>query len=61
MSPNLSSEHFSGNKLLYEQVVFSLLRLVGIASAVRMDKSILGSVDAPLTFTALILNQKTLI
>lgn len=45
MSPNLSSEHFTGNKLLYEQVVFSLLRLVGIASAVRMDKSVMGSVN----------------
>lgn len=45
MSPNLSSEHFAGNKLLYEQVVFSLLRLVGIAAAVRMDKSVIGSVN----------------
>jgi len=30
MSPNLSSAHFPANALLYEQVVHSLLRLVGI-------------------------------
>ncbi|MCL4123589.1 UNVERIFIED_CONTAM: hypothetical protein GTU68_056073, partial [Idotea baltica] len=32
MSPNLSSAHFEGNRLLYEQVVFQLLGLVGVAS-----------------------------
>jgi tubulin monoglycylase TTLL15 len=31
MSPNLSSKHFAGNRLLYEQVIYSLLRLVGVA------------------------------
>ena len=30
MSPNLSSAHFPPNKLLYEQVVHSVLRLVGV-------------------------------
>ena len=30
MSPNLSSEHFPPNRLLYEQVVFNVLKLVGI-------------------------------
>jgi len=30
MSPNLSSAHFSANALLYEQVVHSVLRLVGV-------------------------------
>merc|ERR1711972_420099 len=30
MSPNLSSAHFPANALLYEQVVHSVLRLVGI-------------------------------
>jgi len=30
MSPNLSSAHFPANALLYEQVVHSLMRLVGI-------------------------------
>jgi len=30
MSPNLSSAHFEANALLYEQVVHSLLRLVGV-------------------------------
>ncbi|CAG2118952.1 unnamed protein product, partial [Medioppia subpectinata] len=31
MSPNLSSAHFAPNKLLYEQVIFNLLSLVGVA------------------------------
>ena len=31
MSPNLSSKHFAGNRLLYEQVIYNLLRLVGVA------------------------------
>ena len=31
MSPNLSTKHFAGNRLLYEQVIYSLLRLVGVA------------------------------
>ena len=31
MSPNLSSKHFSQNRLLYEQVVYNVLRLVGVA------------------------------
>ena len=30
MSPNLSSKHFSSNRLLYEQALYSLLRLTGI-------------------------------
>lgn len=30
MSPNLSSAHFPENRLLYEQVVFNLLSLVGL-------------------------------
>ncbi|XP_040571969.1 probable tubulin polyglutamylase ttll-15 [Lepeophtheirus salmonis] len=30
MSPNLSSAHFTLNRMLYEQVVYSLLRLVGV-------------------------------
>ena len=30
MSPNLSTKHFSGNRLLYEQVIYNFLRLVGI-------------------------------
>ncbi|RWS27867.1 tubulin polyglutamylase TTLL4-like protein [Leptotrombidium deliense] len=29
MSPNLSSAHFAENKLLYEQVIFNLLSLIG--------------------------------
>ena len=31
MSPNLSSKHFAGNRLLYEQVIYNLLRLVSVA------------------------------
>ena len=31
MSPNLSSGHFYRNRLLYEQVVYGLLSLVGVA------------------------------
>lgn len=39
MSPNLSSAHFPPNRLLYEQVIHSVLRLVGVIS---------GSVDSDL-------------
>lgn len=34
MSPNLSSLHFAPNKLLYEQVIFNLMSLVGLT---RLD------------------------
>merc|ERR1712203_746873 len=30
MSPNLSSKHFAQNRLLYEQVVYNVLRLAGV-------------------------------
>ncbi|KAK4003510.1 probable tubulin polyglutamylase ttll-15 isoform X1 [Daphnia magna] len=30
MSPNLSSQHFPPNRLLYEQVIFNVLKLIGI-------------------------------
>ena len=30
MSPNLSSKHFAMNRLLYEQVIYNLLRLNGV-------------------------------
>jgi len=32
MSPNLSSGHFAKNKLLYEQVIYNTLNLVGLAT-----------------------------
>ncbi|XP_055630341.1 probable tubulin polyglutamylase ttll-15 [Toxorhynchites rutilus septentrionalis] len=32
MSPNLSSAHFKPNRLLYEQVIYNFLRLVGVGS-----------------------------
>lgn len=34
MSPNLSSKHFSANRLLYEQVLYNVFHLVGAASSV---------------------------
>ncbi|KAK8735160.1 hypothetical protein OTU49_005532 [Cherax quadricarinatus] len=35
MSPNLSSAHFKENRLLYEQVIYNLLSLVGVGRAVH--------------------------
>lgn len=35
MSPNLSSLHYAPNKLLYEQVIFNLLSLVGVARSIQ--------------------------
>lgn len=35
MSPNLSSAHFAQNQLLYEQVIYNLLNLVGVGSSLR--------------------------
>jgi len=32
MSPNLSSGHFAKNKLIYEQVIYNTLTLVGLAT-----------------------------
>lgn len=40
MSPNLSSAHFPANKLLFEQVIYNLLSIVGIA--VRVEKPTLA-------------------
>lgn len=37
MSPNLSSAHFPQNTLLYEQVIYNMLNLVGIGSAVHRE------------------------
>lgn len=37
MSPNLSSAHFQQNQLLYEQVIFSLMNLVGIGSTLQRE------------------------
>lgn len=34
MSPNLSSAHFLQNQLLYEQVLYNLLQLVGVGSPI---------------------------
>ncbi|KAI4468322.1 hypothetical protein MML48_2g00009199 [Holotrichia oblita] len=40
MSPNLSSAHFPPNKLLFEQVIYNLLSVVGVA--VRTSKNTLA-------------------
>lgn len=37
MSPNLSSAHFPPNQLLYEQVIYNALGLLGIASLVYRE------------------------
>uniref|UniRef100_A0A183GM75 Tubulin--tyrosine ligase-like protein 9 n=1 Tax=Heligmosomoides polygyrus TaxID=6339 RepID=A0A183GM75_HELPZ len=37
MSPNLSSGHFSQNQVLYEQVLFNVFSLVGVASALTLE------------------------
>lgn len=37
MSPNLSSAHFQQNQLLYEQVIYSLMNLVGIGASIHRD------------------------
>ncbi|XP_076314567.1 putative tubulin polyglutamylase ttll-15 isoform X3 [Tachypleus tridentatus] len=37
MSPNLSSAHFPENKLLYEQVIFNVLSLVGVGYLFQTD------------------------
>lgn len=35
MSPNLSTGHFTGNRQLYEHVIYNALRLAGVASLVE--------------------------
>lgn len=35
MSPNLSSAHYPPNQLLYEQVLYNLFGLVGIADHIQ--------------------------
>lgn len=35
MSPNLSSAHFKSNSILYEQLLYSVMNLVGIGSPVK--------------------------
>lgn len=45
MSPNLSSGHFPPNKLLYEQVIYNLLAVVGVAKLVH-STSLVESKDS---------------
>lgn len=45
MSPNLSSSHFKENRLLYEQVLFNLLTLVGIGRIVHSSNLLPQSKD----------------
>lgn len=37
MSPNLSSAHFLQNTLLYEQVLYNLMNLIGIGSSIHRE------------------------
>lgn len=37
MSPNLSSAHFPKNKLLFQQVIYNMFGLVGIAERIYKD------------------------
>lgn len=37
MSPNLSTGHFSGNKHIYQSVLYSLFNLVGVARPTRPE------------------------
>ncbi|XP_053688169.1 probable tubulin polyglutamylase ttll-15 [Sabethes cyaneus] len=37
MSPNLSSAHYKPNRLLYEQVIYNFLRLVGVGSDLHRE------------------------
>ncbi|GBP58034.1 hypothetical protein EVAR_39750_1 [Eumeta japonica] len=49
MSPNLSSAHYPSNQLLYEQVLYSLFSITGVASYLRnqgrTDKTDAASVN----------------
>lgn len=45
MSPNLSSAHFLQNTLLYEQVIFNIFSLVGVASTVERESFRTRSVE----------------
>jgi tubulin monoglycylase TTLL15 len=38
MSPNLSSAHFPPNQLLYEQVLFNLMGLVGVGTSMAAGR-----------------------
>ncbi|KAK4885271.1 hypothetical protein RN001_001542 [Aquatica leii] len=40
MSPNLSSAHFPPNRLLFEQIIFNLLGLVGISDVISKHSSV---------------------
>ena len=51
MSPNLSSAHFKQNSLLYEQVIYNMLNLVGVGSYLHREsfKKFEPDVDAILS------------
>ncbi|KAK2706968.1 hypothetical protein QYM36_014858 [Artemia franciscana] len=48
MSPNLSSEHFPPNRLLYLQVIYSTLSLVGLGRRGHTDNTEMTWLQAPL-------------
>lgn len=45
MSPNLSSGHFAKNKLIYEQVIYNTLSLVGLATTLNAAEARSMSLD----------------
>lgn len=51
MSPNLSSAHFKQNSLLYEQVIYNILNLVGVGSYIHREsfKKLENDVEAMLS------------
>lgn len=48
MSPNLSSAHFKQNTILYEQVIFNLLNLVGVGHYLHRDSLVRQATDTEL-------------
>ncbi|XP_055527611.1 probable tubulin polyglutamylase ttll-15 [Wyeomyia smithii] len=53
MSPNLSSAHFKPNRLLYEQVIYNFLRLVGVGSDLYRESFRKRTTDAEAMISSL--------
>lgn len=47
MSPNLSSKHFAMNRMLYEQVIYTLLRLNGLLRGGILSSSLVSTATNP--------------
>lgn len=52
MSPNLSSAHFLPNTLLYEQVIYNLLNLVGVGAYIQRETLHRKSTDTEIMLSA---------